>query len=94
MENNKVQQIAMEMSGFVNSYSNRNKEFNLEMAREHRTLQQNFTKLCLQWIEFVASDDYRHDLRNQDSHQTCKAMIETFKKENDNWKPSDFLRMI
>jgi hypothetical protein len=94
MENNKAQHIAREMSGFVNSYSNRNKEFNLEMAREHRTLQQNFTKLCLQWIEFVASDDYRYDLRNEDSHTTCKKMIETFKKDNGNFQPSDFLRMI
>jgi hypothetical protein len=94
MENNKAQNIAREMSNFVNSYSNRSKEFNLEMASEHRTLQQNFTKLCLQWIEFVGSDDYRHDLRNQDSHETCKKMLETFKKENGHWNPSDFLRMI
>lgn len=94
MEKNKAQNIAREMSNFVNSYSNRNKEFNLEMANEHRTLQQSFTKLCLQWIEYVASDEYRTDGRNQDSHDVCQKMVQAFQKENDNWKPSDFLRMI
>jgi hypothetical protein len=94
MENNKAQQVAREMSGFVNSYSSDHKEFINEMSKDHRTLQQSFTKLCLKWIEFVGSDVYRFDGRNEDSHEICKKIIETFKKENDNWKPSDFLRMI
>ena len=94
MTNNKAQHIAEEMSDFVNSFSSDHKGFVSEMGIKHRTLQQSFTKLCLEWIEYVASDDYRHDLRNQDSHTTCKAMIEAFQKDNDNWKPSDYLRMI
>jgi hypothetical protein len=94
MENTKAKNIAREMSYFVNSYSSDHKEFINEMGKDHRTLQQSFTKLCLKWIEFVGSDDYRHDLRNQDSHEVCQKMIATFRRDNDNWKPSDFLRMI
>jgi len=94
MENNKAQHIAEEMSNFVNSFSSDHQTFVSEMGIKHRTLQQSFTKLCLKWIEFVGSDDYRHDLRNLDSHETCKRMIQAFKKENGHWNPSDFLRMI
>jgi hypothetical protein len=91
---NKAQNIAREMSNFVNSFSSDHQAFITEMGKDHRTLQQSFTKLCLKWIEFVGSDDYRYDLRNEDSHTTCKKMIRTFQKENDNFQPSDFLRMI
>jgi hypothetical protein len=94
MENNKAKHLANEMSNFVNSFSSDHQAFIAEMGKDHRTLQQSFTKLCLKWIEFVASDDYHHDLRNQDSHTTCKKMIRAFQKENDNFQPSDFLRMI
>lgn len=94
MQNNKAQNIAKEMSNFVNSYSSDHIEFINEMGKDHRTLQQSFTKLCLKWIEYVASDEYRTDGRNQDSHDVCQKMVQAFQKENDNWKPSDFLRMI
>jgi hypothetical protein len=94
MENNKAQHIAEEMSNFVNSFSSDHQAFITEMGKDHRTLQQSFTKLCLKWIEFVGSEDYRHDLRNLDSHETCKKMVQAFQKENGHWKPSDFLRMI
>jgi hypothetical protein len=94
MENNRAKNIANEMSGFVNSYSSDHQAFIAEMGKDHRTLQQSFTKLCLKWIEYVASEDYRHDLRNQDSHEVCQKIVQGFKKDNDNWKPSDFLRLI
>jgi len=94
MENNKAQHIAREMSNFVNSFSSDHQGFITEMGKDHRTLQQSFTKLCLKWIEFVASDDYRFDLRNQDSHEVCQKMVKGFSKDNDGFKPSDFLRMI
>lgn len=94
MTNKTASEVASVMSDFVNNFSCDKQGFLEAMGREHRTLQQSFTKLCLMWIEYVANDDYRHDLRNQDSHTTCKQMVELFKKENDNWKPSDYLRMI
>jgi len=39
------------VTDYLNSFSNKEKEFILEMNREHRTLQQSFTKLCLAWLE-------------------------------------------
>ena len=92
MENKtKAQELAYQMSNFVNSFSSDHQEFISEMNKDHRTLQQSFTKLCLKWIEHCASDDYRHDLRNQDSHTTCKKMVRAFQKENDNFLPSNLI---
>jgi hypothetical protein len=89
-----VKEVAKNVSNFVNNYNSDHEGFIKEMNSEHRTLQQSFTKLCLRWIENVASDEYRFDLRNQDSHEACKKLVESFKKENDNFKPSEFLRLI
>jgi hypothetical protein len=94
MTNKTASEVASVMSDFVNNFGCDKQAFVNEMAKDHRTLQQSFTKLCLKWIEYVGSDEYRFDLRNEDSHTTCKAMISAFKKENDNWNPSDYLRMI
>lgn len=94
MSNKNANEVALVMSDFVNSFTSDHQGFVTEMAKEHRTLQQSFTKLCLRWIDYVGSEDYRHDLRNQDSHETCKKMVQAFQKENGHWKPSDFLRMI
>jgi hypothetical protein len=44
---------------------------------EHRTLQQSFTRLCIAWIATCADPDYRHDLRNEASHEVCKAIVQS-----------------
>lgn len=78
-------EMANEMTDFVNTYSNEpRKEFIQAMASEHRTLQQSFTRLCLEWIEHCASEDYRTDDRNQSSHATCKAMVQAYKEKQEN----------
>jgi hypothetical protein len=64
------------------------------MGKDHRTLQQSFTKLCLKWIEYVGSEEYHFDGRNQDSHETCKKLVEGFQANHDNFKPSNYLRFI
>mgnify|MGYP001357053525 CR=1 FL=1 len=95
MNNKNASEIASVMSDFVNNFGCDKDGFVKAMGNNHRTLQQSFTKLCLMWIEYVASDDYRFDGRNQDSHTTCKAMVKAFQKEQqDTWKPSDYLRLI
>ena len=77
-------EMAGEMTDFVNTFSKEpTKEFVQAMANEHRTLQQSFTRLCLEWIEHCASQDYRTDGRNESSHATCKAIVESY-KENQN----------
>ncbi len=79
-----------------------------EMSNDHRTLQQSFTRLCLQWLEYIASTD-RVDPRNKDSKKIAQQMhegfIEIIAKQNNlskeevlkNWdvyKPSKWLPLI
>ena len=46
------------------------------MQREHRTLQQSFTGLCLAWISHLASQpDYAFDLRNEASRAVAKKIM-------------------
>lgn len=47
------------------------------MTHEHRTLQQNLTRLCIHWLSTCADDEYRYDGRNEASHQVAKALIES-----------------
>lgn len=49
------------------------------MEREHGTLQQAFTRLCVAWFLFAANPDYRTDLRNEATHRlavTLEPVIE------------------
>ena len=70
------------MGRLVNSYSSEGGEaFIKRMSCEHRTLQQSFTRLCLKWLEHVASEEYRTDGRNEDSKKVAKRLIDGFIKE-------------
>jgi len=48
------------------------------MSREHRTLQQNFTRLCLRWFEVLAEmkENNYYDLRNEASCELAEAIIQ------------------
>ena len=46
------------------------------MCREHRTLQQTFTNLCLAWLKQCASNDYPYDGRNEASHIVAKQIMD------------------
>lgn len=77
------------MEDFSNNYNCPMTSFIELMTRKHRTLQQTFTKLCLKWIEKVASPEYTYDGRNEASHKQCKRLL-------DNWKlkhPDDGIHM-
>lgn len=98
MENTKVAAVVTDM---LNSYSTKERDqFLQDMQREHRTLQQSFTKLCMMWLEICAGDTYRHDLRNEASHEVSKELIDTWKesKSNDRYlsgaNPSQLLPTI
>ena len=96
MERPDVNQLVEEITNYVNTMSLKPEEFTDAMSRQHRTLQQSFTRLCLKWIEYCASDEYRYDPRNEGSHDICKIIIESFMKANDitNVEPSNFLPTI
>ena len=69
------EKIVADLAKLVNSMSFKPDYFIDAMSKEHRTLQQSFTKLCMQWLEYVASDEYRTDGRNEASHELCKDLI-------------------
>jgi hypothetical protein len=93
MEN--VQKLVSDLTDYLNFFSdNKNKLFIESMSYEHRTLQQAFTVLCLKWLENCASDEYRHDLRNQASYTISKELIELFEQKTGVKNPSEFLPFI
>lgn len=93
MNQSEVTQLVSEITNFVNSYSLDPAEFIQAMSREHRTLQQSFTRLVLVWLEYVASEDYRYDDRNKASHIIANTIIHLF-KDNRNALPSQHLPLI
>ena len=84
-------------SDFVNCFNPESEKFVRLMAAEHRTIQQAFTKLCLQWLEKVADEDYQTDGRNAASHVLALQMLVAWKgiqDLNQDMKPSQMLPMI
>ena len=65
------------VSLMLNSLSFDPEDFCKEFTKEHRTIQQSFTRLCIHWLCTCASDDYRFDGRNEASHQIAKALIDS-----------------
>ena len=103
MKNTK--ELVGEITNYVNSFNSKGDEFCKAMSVEHRTLQQSFTKLCFEWIEFIANEDYRTDPRNEQSQKVAQDLLEAFKelKIKEGWngytldmmsKPSGYLRCI
>lgn len=68
-------QNAEKVAEMLNVFGFDNDGFCDAMCRQHRTLQQNFTRLCIAWLATCASDDYRYDGRNEASHEVAKALI-------------------
>lgn len=61
------------MSSYVNSMGTDYKEFARLMSYEHRTLQQNFTKLCIAWLKQL-SETENYDERNRASVEFAKSV--------------------
>lgn len=77
METLTPKQLADKITDFVNCYGRRSgEEFCEAMTYQHRTLQQSFTRLCLQWLEKVADDNYLTDGRNEASKQVAQNLLE------------------
>ena len=88
-----AKELVEKITDFVNSFSLKSKEFNEAMSREHRTLQQSFTRLCLKWLEYVASDQYQYDLRNEASYDLSRELIEIYRGVH-GFNPSQMLPLI
>ena len=97
MDINTPKELAQNISRFVNTFArDKNDEFIEQMAIEHRTLQQAFTRLCLQWLEYMASlPDNRIDLRNEASRNVARALLTNAEiQEEYGEKPSRYLPTV
>ena len=61
------------MSNYVNSFNVNYDEFAKQMSYEHRTLQQNFTRLCIAWLKQLSETEY-YDLRNEGSVKFAQSI--------------------
>lgn len=67
---------AQKVSDMLNSFSFSPDMFCEEMAKEHKTLQQSFTRLCVTWLLKCSEDNYLFDGRNEASHMIGKEFRE------------------
>lgn len=69
--------VAKAVSRLLDNYNDEEKKVFLEqMARDHRTLQQSFTRLCVGWFRMMATPEFRYDGRNEDSVMLAVDMKE------------------
>lgn len=105
MQNEKIQTAVDALQDMMNAFTLDQNEFNGAASHMHRTLQNSFTKLCLGWIEYTASDNYKYDLRNESGHQICSEILQAFREVQrnkgytDGWlevmaTPSGYCKMI
>ena len=75
LEEEKLDKLVTGLSNYVNQGGSV-KKFAERFSQEHRTLQQNFTRLCMGWFEKLASlDEYQYDGRNEASHKLAKRIV-------------------
>jgi hypothetical protein len=75
--------VAKLMALFVNSFSIDEKAFIETFSKEHRTLQQSFTKLCWLWLKKLdeLGNDGWYDDRNKASVEFAQKVVRQFKDE-------------
>jgi hypothetical protein len=73
--------IVKEISSYVNSYSSNYKEFARLMSYEHRTLQQEFTQLCIEWLKKLSKAE-GYDIRNEASVKFAQSIKNKLDKVN------------
>ena len=70
-------QAARNLEDALNTMSWKPEIFAKSVRTFHRTLQQELFRTIVAVIKEMAKDDYGVDLRNQASHDTAKAIVET-----------------
>ena len=68
-----AKELATQVAYVMNSFSFGYKDFCEEMGREHRTLQQSFTRLCIYWLRYCA-EMKNYDGRNEMSVRVGKIV--------------------
>lgn len=75
MNDDKVKEQVSTVTSMLNSFTFDYEGFCKQMCKEHRTLQQSFTRLCIRWLCECSTDEYQYDGRNEASHEIAKALI-------------------
>jgi hypothetical protein len=85
METSPAIQLMNDLERFCGTYNieDRAEEFIKAFCIMHRTKQQSALKLLLKLIEFMASDNYRTDLRNEASKFIAQEIIAGFQMKNE-----------
>ena len=72
---------AEKVADMVNSLIYDKDAFCQGMKFQHRTLQENFTELCIHWLVVAGSDDYQYDARNEYAHTIAKRVLKDILSE-------------
>ena len=71
-------QAAGQLADYINRTMQSPGDFVKGMHRQHRTLQQGFTGLCVEWMEHLARlKDGEYDGRNDASVQLAKRLVKS-----------------
>lgn len=71
----KEQEIAENLSAAINIYADVDKVAEA-FTREHRTIQQGLTRLCVAWLKTNIKADIGYDLRNEGTVKFAQAVKE------------------
>lgn len=83
---NNYKEKASKLANIVNSGPLNQQGVCDAFALEHRTLQQNFTRLCFAWIKKVATDPcYGVDDRNMATLERCKTIHKVMSEIDPYW---------
>jgi hypothetical protein len=67
-------ELAQAISRYLNVYGESRLPMLVEeLGRDHRTLQQKFTRVCMMWMEHLAKSDY--DMRNEASVMLARKIM-------------------
>lgn len=81
MEQLSGRDLAKQVAYSINSFNFSNREFIDQMHSEHRTLQQNFMRLVLEYI--VSTAETRHyDDRNEASVLAARKLLKTIEENH------------
>lgn len=90
-----AEEVQNVVSSFVNNFNCDEKGFIDAVLRDHRTLQQSTVRLCFKVIEaFAELPSNMTDPRNESAARVSREVIDAFKKEHSDYKPSQYLRCI
>jgi hypothetical protein len=81
---NSATELVQALENFSKSWSHpeRANEFILEFRKCHNTHQQSMMRMIYKLIEFLASDNFRADGRNEASKKAAQQMLAGFQQAN------------